>query len=110
MSLAKLIEEKKKAKNRKETAKKSKNIAVGATVGILAGLAGGLLFAPKSGKETRENIKDSASDLTNTAKDKTIEVKNKVTQYIKEKRDERARLEAAIEQDNKTATIEDVIA
>lgn len=109
MSLAKLIEEKRKAKSRKEKAKTTKNIAVGATVGILAGLAGGVLFAPKAGKETRDSLKESATDLSLTAKDKTIEVKNKVTQYIKEKKDEKARLEAAIDADNKTATIEDVI-
>lgn len=109
MSLAKLIEEKRKAKSRKEKTKTTKNIAVGAAAGILAGLAGGILFAPKAGKETRESIKESATDLTEAAKDKTIEAKNKVAQYIKDKKDEKARLEAAIDEDNKTATIEDVL-
>lgn len=109
MSLAKLIEEKRKAKTKKEKSKTKKNIAVGATVGILAGLAGGVLFAPKAGKETRESLKESANDLSSTAKDKTMEVKNKVSQYLKEKKDEKARLAAAIKEDNRTATIEDVM-
>lgn len=109
MSLAKLIEDKRKAKNRKEKSKTKKNIAVGATVGILAGIAGGLLFAPKAGKETRESLKESANDLTSTAKDKTVEVKNKISEYLKEKKDEKARLAAAIKEDNRTATIEDIM-
>ncbi|MEG2291550.1 MAG: YtxH domain-containing protein [Clostridium sp.] len=109
MSLAKLIEEKRREKNKKEKNKKTKNIAVGATVGILAGLAGGVLFAPKAGKETREALKESANDLSVTAKEKTIEVKNKVSQYLKDKKDEKVRLAAAIKEDNRTATIEDVM-
>ena len=109
MSLAKLIEEKRKAKNRKENTKKTKNIAVGATVGILAGIAGGFLFAPKAGKETRDSLKESASNISTTAKDKTMEVKNKVSEYLKDKKDEKVRLDAAIKEDNRTATIEDVI-
>ncbi len=109
MSLAKLIEEKRKAKSRKENTKKTKNIAVGATVGILAGLAGGFLFAPKAGKETRDSLKESASNISTTAKDKTMEVKNKVSEYLKDKKDEKVRLDAAIKEDNRTATIEDVI-
>lgn len=109
MSLAKLIEEKRKAKNRKENTKKTKNIAVGATVGILAGIAGGFLFAPKAGKETRASLKESASSISTTAKDKTMEVKNKVSEYLKDKKDEKVRLDAAIKEDNRTATIEDVI-
>lgn len=109
MSLAKLIEEKRRAKNRKENTKTTKNIAVGATVGILAGIAGGFLFAPKAGKETRDALKESASNISTTAKDKTREVKNKVSQYLNDKKDEKIRLEAAIKEDNRTATIEDVI-
>lgn len=34
-----------------------KGAAIGAGVGILAGAIAGILFAPKSGKETREDIK-----------------------------------------------------
>ena len=109
MGLAELIEQKKKAKNKKEMTKKTKNLAVGATVGILAGIAGGILFAPKSGKETRESLKESTSELTTTAKDKTIEVKSKISEYLKERKDQKVRLAAAIEADNKTATIDDVI-
>lgn len=108
MSLDKLIGKNKKEKTKKEINKKTKNIAVGATLGILAGIAGGILFAPKSGKETRESLKESTNSLTITAKDKTVEVKNKISTYLKEKKEEKARLAAAIEIENKTTTIDDI--
>lgn len=34
----------------------AKNFIIGTAVGVAAGLAAGLLFAPQSGKETREDI------------------------------------------------------
>lgn len=109
MSLSKLIKAKKEAKKKKEKSNNQKNIAMGTTVGIFAGIAAGILLAPKSGKETRESLKESTNELSITAKDKTIEVKNKISKYLKEKKDEKARLAAAIEADNKTATIEDIM-
>lgn len=47
--------------------KKGKFIA-GAIFGIAAGLVAGLLTAPKSGKETRGDIKAKALDLKRTSK------------------------------------------
>ena len=45
---------------------KNKNVAgkvvVGVAIGALAGAAAGVLLAPKSGKETREDIKKFAKD------------------------------------------------
>ena len=108
MSLAKLIEKKKKEKIKKEKTELTKNLAVGAVAGIVAGIAGGILFAPKAGKETRDSLKESTNSITKTAKEKTIETKNKISEYLKEKKDEKARLALAIEEDNKTATIEDI--
>lgn len=39
---------------------KKKNLAVGALVAAAAGYVAGILTAPKSGKETRKDIKDAA--------------------------------------------------
>ncbi|MDQ3094189.1 MAG: YtxH domain-containing protein [bacterium] len=38
-------------------------VAVGAFLGVVSGLVAGLLFAPKSGKETREDIKTAAGKV-----------------------------------------------
>ena len=56
----------------------NKDHAIGFGVGLLAGaVIGGvvaLLYAPKSGKETRQMIKDKTTEVVDTVKDKTGEV------------------------------------
>ncbi|GGC13104.1 YtxH domain-containing protein [Dyadobacter sediminis] len=49
---------------------KNQKFLLGALSALLAGVAVGLLVAPKNGKETRELIKNKAGDLGGTAKDK----------------------------------------
>jgi gas vesicle protein len=41
----------------------SKKFAIGALIGATAGIITGILTAPKSGKETRKDIKDTASKV-----------------------------------------------
>ncbi|TCC97386.1 YtxH domain-containing protein [Pedobacter psychroterrae] len=54
----------------------------GAVIALLAGLAVGavlgVLFAPDSGKKTREKITDKALDLADNAKDGLYSIKDKV--------------------------------
>jgi len=56
----------------------NKDHVIGFGVGILAGaVIGGviaLLYAPKSGKETRQLIKDKVSGVVDAVKEKTSEV------------------------------------
>ena len=56
----------------------NKDNAIGFGIGLLTGaVIGGviaLLYAPKSGKETRQMIKDKATDVVGAVKDKTSEV------------------------------------
>ena len=47
--------------------------AIGFTVGIAIGLTLGFIFAPRSGKETRELVKGKVSDLSETTKDITAD-------------------------------------
>lgn len=46
---------------------KTNKLALGAIVGAAVGIAAGILTAPKSGKETRDDIKQKASDAKRKA-------------------------------------------
>ena len=61
-------------KKRKQKAKAVKTAALSAAIGVTAGAAAGVLLAPKSGKETREDIVNKSVE----AKDKLVE-KTKAT-------------------------------
>jgi gas vesicle protein len=56
----------------------NKDCAIGFGIGLLAGaIIGGtiaLLYAPRTGKETRQLIKDKATEVIDTAREKTGEV------------------------------------
>lgn len=56
-------------KKRKQKAKAVKTAALTAAIGVTAGAAAGVLLAPKSGKETREDIVNKSVE----AKDKLVE-------------------------------------
>ena len=60
----------------------NKDYAIGFGIGLLTGaVIGGviaLLYAPKTGKETRQLIKDKATEVVETAKEKTSEVMDTV--------------------------------
>jgi gas vesicle protein len=61
-------------------------IAVGAVIGAAAGLIAGVLAAPKSGKETRADIKAKAEELKSGATVKANQAKdtaNKAVEDIK---------------------------
>ena len=45
--------------------KENKNTIIGASVGILAGVIAGILLAPKSGKETREDLAKYIHEMKN---------------------------------------------
>ena len=46
---------------------KTSKFAVGAILGAAAGLVAGILTAPKSGKETRQDLKNKAGDMKEKA-------------------------------------------
>lgn len=65
----------------KKTGKSSsKNVVIGAAIGVLAGAIAGILFAPKSGKETRADIAKYAHEM----KDKIAEELSKAGNVTKE--------------------------
>ena len=64
--------------------KTTKGVIIGASVGVIAGAIAGVLFAPQSGKETREDIKKYLHEI----KEKIAEELVKVGEVTKEKYDE----------------------
>ncbi len=75
--------------------KETDSFIKGLAVGAIAGAVAGILFAPKSGKETRkdiqnlaENIKDKAVDVYSEAREK-VEKKAKSLKALGKKVDEK---------------------
>ncbi len=66
----------------------NKDNAIGFGIGLLAGaVIGGviaLLYAPKTGKETRQLIKDKATEVVDAVKEKTSEVVDTVKEAASE--------------------------
>jgi gas vesicle protein len=62
-----MVNRKKREEERTKTALK---FAVGMGIAATIGLARGILFAPKSGKETREALKKKAADTMEVFRDK----------------------------------------
>lgn len=66
----------------------SKDNCIGFGIGLLAGaVIGGvvaLLYAPKTGKETRQIIKNKTTDVVDTLKEKTSEVIDTLKQETSE--------------------------
>jgi gas vesicle protein len=63
----------------KDTGKK---IAIGAAIAAAAGYLTGLLTAPKSGKETRKDIKDAASKFAREAEKKLKSLHTELSELI----------------------------
>lgn len=57
-----------------------RQVIIGTSLGVLAGLALGVLFAPKSGKETREELAEAA----NKGLDKAVELAEQGAEYAKQ--------------------------
>lgn len=77
MSLSKKIQAKRQEKIKAEKIKKAKTAVAGVAAGAAVGAVGGILLAPKSGKETRENIKNASKQAVNTVSDKALDAKSK---------------------------------
>ncbi|MFC2050869.1 YtxH domain-containing protein [Chloroflexota bacterium] len=60
--------------------------AIGFAVGIAIGVALGFLFTPRSGKETRDLLKDKASDVSETARELTANRRKVYTETWKKRK------------------------
>ncbi len=73
-------------KHRKEQLKENtKNFLLGATIGAAAGAAAGILFAPRSGQESREIIAQRTGETLSNVKDRVSETKENISRRVDEK-------------------------
>ena len=63
MKLSDLLEQKRKEKVKKEKVKNTKIAATSVVLGATVGAVGALLFAPKSGKDTRKVISEKSKKV-----------------------------------------------
>lgn len=59
----------------------------GLIIGGVAGLALGILYAPKSGKETRQQITDSTEELLNKARIQYEDTRKKIAWLVEDKKE-----------------------
>ncbi len=71
MGIADYLEQKNKERVRRARAEDAKKVSLGVIIGAAVGASAGLLLAPKSGKETREDLGNVAKDAAETVKIKT---------------------------------------
>jgi gas vesicle protein len=62
-------------------------ILAGVAIGALIGAAVGLIYAPKAGKETRDEVSKALSDATRKLKEYGEEVKTKITEAVEAAKD-----------------------
>jgi gas vesicle protein len=60
-----------------------RNIAVGSAIAGLLGYAAGILTAPKSGKQTREDIANKAGDVKDNIEDQLYQLNEELKELIK---------------------------
>jgi gas vesicle protein len=60
----------------------NKKLAIGAAIGVVTGFVAGILTAPQSGKETRKDIKDTATKVTREAERKLKAVYTELSDMI----------------------------
>lgn len=88
MGLYKLLDNKRKEKKRKQNMKLAKIATVTTAVGLAAGTLSGVLLAPKSGKETRQDIKEKSSEIGEKVKVKAIDTKEIIKGKVSESRND----------------------
>lgn len=84
MGIADYIEQKNRERVRRARAEDAKKISLGILIGGAVGTAAGVLLAPKSGKETRDDISQAAKDAADTIKVKS----NDALETAKQKKDQ----------------------
>lgn len=98
MSLIQKIEVARSRKIKEERNKKMAIATAGIATGAIVGTVVGVLVAPTSGKETRENTKNKLNENIESAKFKVKESKAKIREYLDKVQLEKATKEVVEEE------------
>lgn len=79
-----------------DKAKNVKKVAIGAAVGAAAGFVAGVLLAPKSGKETRADLKKGAKDAAKAAHKKLDHAHMELSKLVDKAEAQSAKLSATV--------------
>ena len=97
MSLLQKIEEKRNRQIKKDKNKKIAIATAGVATGAVVGTIAGVLIAPKSGKETIEDVKEKSNQVKNKineniedTKFKVKESKDKIKEYLAKRKNEKS--------------------
>lgn len=111
MALYNLIEKKRKEKRKRVIKTATVSTLVGGTLGVVSGV----LLAPKSGKDTRKDIKEKVTDVkvktveqSKVLKNNMKEAKDKIKDYLKEKKNKEdfSMQEIIINENNESDNVE----
>lgn len=83
--LAKRANEIRFSRARAERRTKVKSMVIGAGIGTTIGIAFGILFAPRSGKETRQIIAERSRETVKELEDSATATKERISAAIAEK-------------------------
>ena len=90
MSLLQKIEDKRNKKIKEDRNKKVAIATAGIATGAIVGTIAGVLIAPKSGKETIEDVKNKVSENIEDTKNKVKESKIKIKEYLDERKSKKS--------------------
>lgn len=82
------IREFQERKAREKRRRTTRDLVIGATVGTAVGAAAGVLFAPRSGAETRRELGRKAGEQLHDAKETLAEKTDTVTSAVRSRKDE----------------------
>jgi len=85
MIIKELVDMVGKDRKKKERVRNTKKLAAGIGIAAAAGVAAGILLAPQSGKETRDDIKNKAEDIADSTKEtvhKKVETVKKSASHV----------------------------
>lgn len=86
--LAKQVKRLGNSRTRELRKSRTKNLIIGAGIGSAVGVAAGILFAPKSGRETRHIIADKTGETVKNLKENVAATKDRIFASAEEKKKE----------------------